>query len=110
MRQPMRSTGPACEGPDQADQSLASLAAGKADHSGQARQQVAEAQSNLEQAAQDAPVASRAVALRCFDGAGRTDAVAGFAGRMTPQFLESIATGVGVRRIDDLAGAGFLGC
>ena len=53
-------TGPVCEGLDQAGQSLASLAAGKADTVGRPKQ-VAEAQSNLEQAAQDAPVASQAV-------------------------------------------------
>ena len=85
-------TGPVCEGLDQADQSLASLAAGKADTVGQASSRSPTAQSNLEQAAQRCPGRVAGRALQCFDGAGRTDAVAGFALKDDAAVPESIAT------------------
>ena len=71
MRQPMRSTGPACEGPDQADQSLASLAkAGKADTVSRPSSRVAEAQSNPRAGGPRCSGRVAGRALRCFDGAG----------------------------------------
>ncbi len=53
--------GPVCDGLDKAETSLTSLAAGKAETVGQAKQQVADAQAGLDAAAQDASVASQAV-------------------------------------------------
>lgn len=54
-------TGPVCDGLDQANENLASLAQGKAETVAQAKEQVAEAQANLEQTAAESTGASKVV-------------------------------------------------